>query len=91
MRAFQPVQFEPARTAQAIVNWYAGKVWSLWVLLSGMPLMALVTGGGTLVWDRTQRQPAGKVRVEGVMVIIAAETLAAGVILVVVGLHALAN
>ena len=44
VRNFGPPQYEPAHTAQQIVMWYAGRLWTLWVLLFALPCMALVCG-----------------------------------------------
>jgi hypothetical protein len=62
-RHLQPLQYEPAHTAQQIVMWYSVRHWTLWVLLIGLPFAALLTGYGTLLrnwhrgadWDRVDR------------------------------------
>jgi hypothetical protein len=41
LRNFQPLQYEPARSAQQLVMWYAGRMWTLWFLLLGLPLIVL--------------------------------------------------
>ncbi len=91
VRAFQPVQFEPARTAQIIVDWYTGKGWTLWVLLVTLPLVSLVIGIASLVWNRIDPNQYQAPLWNGATIVIAAETLAAFVILVIVALHILAN
>src|ERR1039458_2263742 len=48
VRQLLPLQHEPAHTAHRIVMWYAGRVWTLWVLLIALPLAVLVTGCVTL-------------------------------------------
>jgi len=86
-------------TTQQIVMWYAGRGWTLWVLLIGLPLSVLVIGCTTLLesWndDGALRQAAwqtpGAVRAHLATVLIAAATVAAGGVLAVVGLHMLAN
>jgi hypothetical protein len=90
-RAFQPVQFEPAHTAQLIVDWYAGKVWTLWVLLVSLPLVALVLGCASLAWNRIDPKQSQTPHWNGATIANAAETLVAFVILVIVALHILAN
>jgi len=51
------VKYEPAHSAQQIVIWYAGRLWTLWVLLFALPCMALFSGCAVL---RTRdRDPAG--------------------------------
>ena len=91
VRAFQPVQLEPAHTAQIIVDWYAGKVWTLWVLLVSLPLLALVLGCASLAWNRIDPKQSQTPHWNNATIVIAAEILAAFVILVVVALHILAN
>ena len=45
VRSLQPQQFEPAHTAQRIVDWYAARTHlGLWVFLIAFPLAVLVTG-----------------------------------------------
>ena len=39
LRNLQPLQYEPARSAQQLVMWYAGRMWTLWFLLLGLPLI----------------------------------------------------
>jgi Carboxypeptidase regulatory-like domain len=38
------LQDESAHTAQQIVMWYSGRMWTLWALLIALPLSVLVTG-----------------------------------------------
>src|SRR4051812_11356055 len=79
-------QYELAANAQRIVMWYAGRAWTLWILLILLPLIVLTTGclalssGGK---DRFERRLAGR--------FVAVTTLMAGGILGVVVLHMLAN
>lgn len=100
VRNLQPLQYEPARTAQQIVDWYAARPHlGLWVLLIALPLLALVTGGATLVrkWsdDAALRQAARQTLAAVInhlaTALIAAATLAAGGFLSVVALHALSD
>ncbi|MFP5229804.1 MAG: hypothetical protein ACLGXA_19495, partial [Acidobacteriota bacterium] len=45
VRSLQPLQFEPAHTAQRIVDWYAARTHlGLWIFLIGLPLFVLLTG-----------------------------------------------
>ena len=98
-RHLQPLQYEPAHTAQQIVTWYSVRYWTLWVLLIGLPFAALLTGCVTLLRNsnggteerRAGRQPSAAIRTHLPTRIIAAATLAAGLILAVVALHMLAN
>jgi hypothetical protein len=91
IRAFQLIQFEPAHTSQLIVDWYAGKVWTLWVLLVTLPLLALILGCASLAWSPIYARQFQTRRWNGAAIAILADTLAAFVILVVVVLHILAN
>src|SRR5580704_12031803 len=95
----QSLQLEPARTAQQLVMWYAGRMWTLWVLLFGLPFIALVSGCAELVrnWKRdisaslTSQKSLALVREHLASLFIAAMTLIAGVILAIVVLHVHAN
>ena len=44
LRNVAPLRYEPAHTAQQIVMWYAGRLWTLWVLLFTLPCIVLVSG-----------------------------------------------
>ena len=99
IRNFQPLQYEPAHTAQQIVSWYSGRLWTLWVLLIALPFAALVTGGATLLhnWNSDVELPPAKwqtisgIRAPLATLLVAAATLTAGGILAIVILHMLAN
>jgi hypothetical protein len=98
LRNLQPLQYEPARSAQQLVMWYAGRMWTLWILLSGLPFIALVSGCAELLrnWGRdivplTSRKSLAMVRAHLASLFIAATTLIAGVILAIVAFHVLAN
>ena len=93
-RHLKPLQF-----AQEIVTWYSDRYWTLWALLIGLPFAALFNGctvllrnfnGGT---DGGQilKQPFAEICTQLPTKIIAAATLAAGLILTAVILHMLAN
>ena len=77
--------------------WYAGRMWTLWVLLLALPFTALVTGCATLRynWNReplhTARQLLVVIRAHSATLFVVAATVAAGGILVIVVLHMLAN
>jgi len=99
VRELRPLQYEPAHSAQQLVMWYAARMWTLWVLLLALPMMVLISGGGTLLrnWNRdaavTQnvRQALAAVRGRLSTIFVAVETLAAAGILVIVVLHMMAN
>ena len=99
LRSLQPLQYEPAHSAQQLVLWYAGRMWTLWVLLLGLPLTVLVTGCAASLgyWNAAVAVPhtawrsLAMLRANLAPLFIAAITLAAGVILAIVALHMLAN
>ena len=99
LRNLQPLQYEPARSAQQLVMWYAGRMWTLWVLLLGLPFIVLVSGCAELLrsWNRdiilplTSRKSLAMVRAHLASLFLAATTLIAGVILAIAVLHVLAN
>lgn len=89
----------PANGAQLVVMWYAGRHWTLWALLIGLPLAVLVIGATTLLrnWatDERLRQTATRTfiaaRTHLATLLVAGTTLAAASVLGVVALHMLAN
>jgi ABC-type Fe3+-siderophore transport system permease subunit len=99
VRSLPPLQYELARSAQHLVMWYTGRIWTLWVFLLGLPLIALVTGCAALLYNWNHdlalsdaiRQSLGLIRARLATLFIFAATLAAGVILAIVVLHMLAN
>jgi hypothetical protein len=100
MRNVQPQQFEPAHTAQQIVNWYAARPHlGLWVLLIALPLAVLVTGCGTLLrrWShdaelrQATRQTVATLSAHLSPLLIAGATVIAGGILAIVALHVITD
>lgn len=94
VRMLQPIQNEPAHTAQQIVMWYAARMWTLWLLLILLPLAVLVTGCATLAWrwrDEMKQAAGRKLAAIPAERAIAAMTVTAAVILAIVGLHMGAN
>lgn len=96
VRNVQPLQYEPAHTAQEIVTWYAGRPRiGLWGFLIGLPLTVLVTGCATLLgrWSdeaelrRAARHTLAALRAHLATVMIAVATLTAGGVLAIVALH----
>jgi ABC-type Fe3+ transport system permease subunit len=84
--------------AQRTVMWYAERQWTLWLLLVTLPLVVLVVGCATVLkgWDTERvrtvgRRPSAAIVTSGTTLIIAALSLVAAIILVIVGLHILAN
>jgi hypothetical protein len=87
-----PLHDELTRNAQGIVMWYAGRLRTLWMLLIALPLAVLVAGCITLLSERrTAPQLLAKISCRFATQIVAAETLMAGGVLAIVGLHVLAN
>ena len=92
-------QNEPAQTAQRIVMWYAARQWTLWVLLIALPFAVLVIGFVTFArnWRNDMELPQAAVqtfaviRTDWTMVVVAAMTLTAGVVLATVVMHMRAN
>ena len=90
---------EPAHTAQRIVLWYSGRLWTLWVLLIGLPLIVLVAGTAALLWSwqedaelqQTARRLVTAIHAQLVTLLITVVTLTAGCVLAVVVVHMLAN
>ena len=100
VRNLQPLQYEPARTAQRIVDWYAVRPRiGLWGLLIGLPLAVLLTGCSTLLrnWNREVQlrqaawQTLAAIRAHLATILIAGATLTAGGILGIVALHILTD
>jgi hypothetical protein len=79
--------------------WYAGRLWTLWVLLITLPLAVLVTGSVTLARNRRDdlelrqaaQQRLSAIHADRAMLFVAAMTLTAGVILAIVAIHMAAN
>jgi hypothetical protein len=98
-RSLGGLQSQTAHIAQQIISWYADRVWTLWVLLTALPLAALVIGCVTLLQNRKggagAREDPGQLSAwkstHLATSMIAAETLAAGLILAVVAVHILMN
>ena len=99
-RSVQPLQYEPAHTAQRIVDWYAARPHvGLWVLLIALPLAVVVIGSATLMreWHRNQELRVatlgaiGFIRSQVPSILIAGATAMAGGILAIVALHVLSD
>jgi hypothetical protein len=106
VRNLGPLQYEPAHTAQQLVLWYAGRMWTLWVLLVALPLTVLVSGCVALRnRNRNIELPSGthwpslswtlternSTSDRSATALVTVTTVAAGGILGVVVLHMLAN
>jgi hypothetical protein len=100
VRNLQPQQYEPAHTAQRIVNWYASQPHvGLWAFLMILPFAVLVIGCAALLrsWNRdadlrqAARQTLAAIRAHLATVCVAAATLTAGGVLAIVALHVLTD
>ena len=99
-RNIQPQQYEPAHTAQRIVDWYAARPHvGLWVLLIALPLAVVVIGSATLIreWHHNRELRDSTLKTIGFMrsqmpsILIAGATAMAGGILAIVALHVLTD
>lgn len=99
-RSIQPQQFEPAHTAQQIVDWYATHTRiGLFVLLIALPLAVLAIGSVTLFrqWRRNQAlrtatlEAIAIARAHAATLLIAATTVTACGILGIVAVHMLTD
>ena len=95
VRSSGPLGYEPAHSAQQLVMWYAGRMWTLWVLLLALPFAVLLIGCVTLYRDaellHSARQSLSMLRGQLATLLVAGTTLAAMGILAIVILHMLAN
>jgi hypothetical protein len=99
LRTPQPLQSGTPNTAQQIVMWYSGRMWTLWVLLIALPFAVLVTGCAMLFrnWinpgglQQAARQTLAAPLAHLPTLMVAAATLAAAGVLAVVAMHMLAN
>src|SRR5436309_6810485 len=86
VRQMSLLQHVPAYTAQRIVMWYSGRLWTLWVLLITLPFAVLVTGCVTFLrsWSldpglpQRLRQRLAAIHTDRAMLFVAAMTLTAG-------------
>lgn len=99
-RNIQPLQYEPAHTAQRIVDCYAASPHiGLWVLLIALPLAVVVIGSATLIreWHRNQElrvatlKVIGFIRSQAPSILIAGASAMALGILAIVALHVLTD
>jgi hypothetical protein len=99
-RNIQPVQYEPAHTAERIVAWYAARPHvGLWVLLIALPLAVVVTGSAMLMreWHRDKElrdatvKAIGLIRSHAASFLIAGATATGAGILAIVALHVLTD
>jgi ABC-type Fe3+ transport system permease subunit len=96
VRSIQPQQFEPAHTAQRIVDWFASSTpIGLWLLLIALPLSVLIIGSATLLRDWRRDPELRDAALKGLTIVrnhfatalIACTTATAFAILCVVAFH----
>jgi hypothetical protein len=90
------LQYEPAHTAQQIVMWYAGRMWTLRVLLFALPCMVLFSGYVVRTRIRATEhdnklQPLDPRRPHWPLHLISVTTVASAGILAIVGVHVLTH
>ena len=99
-RNIQPQQFEPAHTAQLIVDWYAARTQiGLWLFLIALPLAVLIIGATTLLreWHRDENLRDAVhtvlllIRAHTSTLLIACTTITAMAILAIVSLHVITD
>lgn len=99
-RSIQPEQYEPAHTAQLIVDWYAARTKiGLWLFLIALPLSVLIIGALTLLreWRRDENlrdatlKMLGLIRAHIATLLIACTTATAFGILAIVALHVITD
>lgn len=93
-RSLQPLE----SGAQQIVTWYADRIWTLWVLLIGLPLTAFAIGCVALFAQANASldsvvavEPPVRIRRRDTTWMVATLTTIAGLILAIVIAHVLAN
>jgi len=90
-------QYDLARVAQRIVMWYSARMWTLWLLLLGLPFAVLVTGCANLLrrWNHDVELPhaarLAMIPAPLATLSVAGTTLLSAGILAIVVLHMLAN
>ena len=90
-------QYEPAHTAQQVVMWYAGRLWTLWVLLFALPCMVLVSGCVALrtrnrdTEQHSTRRSLASTRPHWSVRFVSVTTIASAGVLAVVVFHALTH
>jgi cytochrome b561 len=96
MRGLQPLQYEPARTAERILYWYAARPhFALGLVFIALPLVVFLSGCAWLWrnWGREARlreavmQTLAAIRAHLAILLVAIATVAAGGILAIVVGH----
>ncbi len=87
------VRYAPGlQRVQRVVIWYAGKKWTLWLLLIALPLAAFMLGCGALLGSTARsRTLAAAIDARRGIRLVMVRTASAAVVLAIVVLHMLAN
>jgi hypothetical protein len=94
VRNFGSLQYEPAHTAQKIAMWYAGRGWTLRVLLFALPCMVLLSGCVALRTRYRANEQHGTLassRAHWPVRLVSVTTVASAAILAIVGFHVLTH
>ena len=100
VRNLQPEQYEPARTARRLVEWFSARpLLGLDVFLIALPFAALVIGCATVLrrWRseaelrQTALETLATLRAHLATLLIAGATLMAGAVLAIVALHSITD
>jgi hypothetical protein len=100
VRDIQPEQYEPARTAMRLVNWFSARPFlGLDIFLIALPFAAFIIGGATVLrswrgdaeFRRTALETLAAIRQHLATLLIAGATLLAGGILAIVALHVITD
>jgi hypothetical protein len=94
LRSIQPQEYEPAHSAERIVEWYAARPHTgLWLLMIALPLIVMTAGSAALIrsWRSEEglraaaRQTLAHLRAHfASFVVLAATAMATGILAVVV-------
>jgi hypothetical protein len=95
VRNLEPAQYEPARSAIRLVEWYGARPWSLGIFVIALPLTVFLVGCATLLrsWltDAKLRQAAleafAAARAHLATLAIAGATVVAAGVLAIVAIH----
>lgn len=97
VRNIGPMNFEPSHAAQQIVMWYAGKGWTLRVLLCALPCIVLISGCVALrtrnrdIEAHSTQHSLASGRARWAVRLVSVMTVASAGILAIVGFHVLTN
>jgi hypothetical protein len=97
-RHFEAPHTEIAKWAERVIEWYADRLWTLWLWLFTLPFAALVAGGSALLqfWDHGHRtspgaRPIQRIAEDPAALTIMGVSMLAAATLAIVTMHALMN